>query len=53
MWHGETPPECWPKALVIIPIYKKGNHKDCEDYRGISLTNTGYRIFLKVIKMQT
>jgi hypothetical protein len=47
-WHGETPPECWLKALVI-PIYKK-NYKDCESYRGISLTNAGYKIFAKGIK---
>jgi hypothetical protein len=50
-WHGETPPECWLKALVIL-IYKKRNHKDCESYRGISLTNAGYKIFAKVIKLK-
>jgi hypothetical protein len=33
-----------------MPIYNKGNLKDCENYNGISLTNAGYKIFAKVIK---
>jgi hypothetical protein len=49
IWYGETPQECWQKVL-FIPINKKVNHKDCENYRGISLIDAGYNIFAKVIK---
>ena len=36
-------PELWSKA-VIIPIYKKGNPNDADNYRGISLTSVFSRI---------
>jgi hypothetical protein len=49
IWRGETPPEVWQRALFVT-IYKKVTHKDCENYRGISVTNAGYKILTKVIK---
>jgi hypothetical protein len=42
VWQGETPPESWQKSLVI-PLHKKGDLKKCENYRGISLLNSGYK----------
>jgi sorting nexin-29 len=35
---------------VVILIFKKGNRRDCDNYRGISLLNTGYKIFANFIK---
>ena len=32
-------PEIWYTG-VIVPIYKKGDHKQSENYRGITLTST-------------
>lgn len=41
-------PENW-KKVVIIPIHKKGDKTECENYRGISLLNSVYKIFSKVL----
>jgi hypothetical protein len=35
---------------VVIPIFKKGNRKDCDKYRGVSLLNIGYKIHVNIIK---
>src|SRR5664279_1505412 len=36
VWDEETFPEEWRKA-VIVPIYKKKDKLDCNNYRGVSL----------------
>ncbi len=41
-------PEQWNLAYVI-PIFKKGNKKLCENYRPISLTSTVCRVFERLI----
>jgi sorting nexin-29 len=44
----------WLEASVIS-IYKKGDRSNCENYRGISLINVGYKICAKIInkRLQT
>ena len=41
-------PEEW-KASIIVPIHKKGVEKDCNNYRGISLLPTTYKILSNIL----
>jgi hypothetical protein len=47
--QGLNPPECWQRAIVI-PIYKKGDKKKCDNYRGISILNSGHKLYTSIIK---
>ena len=42
-------PDDW-KAANIIPIHKKGPKDNIENYRPISLTSLGMKIFERIIK---
>jgi sorting nexin-29 len=41
-------PEEW-KELIIVPIYKKVDKMDCNNYRGISLLPTTYKILSTIL----
>ena len=45
--YGDFPEE-W-RTAIIIPIHKKGDRNNPDNYRGISLLNTGYKIYSKII----
>jgi hypothetical protein len=36
IWNKEELPEKW-KESIIVPIYKKGDKTECNNYRGISV----------------
>jgi hypothetical protein len=43
VWNKEELPDQW-KESIIAPVYKKGDKTDCNNYRGISLLSTSYKI---------
>jgi hypothetical protein len=45
-WNKEELPQQW-KESIIVPIYKKGD-KHCNNYRGISLLSTVYKILSNI-----
>jgi hypothetical protein len=43
IWNKEELPDQW-KESIIVPIHKTGDKTDCNNYRGISLLSTSYKI---------
>jgi hypothetical protein len=37
------------KESIIVPVHKKGNKTDCNNYRGVSLLSTSYKILLNIL----
>jgi hypothetical protein len=48
IWNKEELPDEW-KESIIVPIYKKGDKTDCNNYRGISLLSTSYQILSNIL----
>jgi len=48
IWKDEQLPEEWNKAIVV-PLHKKGDKLNFSNYRGISLLNTAYKVFSKIL----
>ncbi|WP_333764848.1 RNA-directed DNA polymerase, partial [Streptomyces sp. IBSBF 2390] len=43
IWSNLTMPSEWSLSM-ITPVYKKGDKKECKNYRGISVLNSAYKI---------
>ena len=48
IWNKEGLPEEW-KESIIVPIHKKGDKTDCNNYRGISLLPTTYKMLSNIL----
>jgi hypothetical protein len=48
IWKKEKLSEEW-KELIIVPIHKKGDKTGCNNYRGISLLPTTYKILSNIL----
>lgn len=48
MRKGEDWPEEWREG-VVVPIITKGKGEKVEDYRGVTLTQTVYKIYAAVL----
>jgi len=46
--YAKKLPEEW-KESIIVPIHKKGDKTDCNNYRGISLLPTNCRILSNIL----
>ena len=47
-WKSHKIPEDWLTAQVIS-IFKRGRRDDCNNYRGISLVDTAYKVYTRII----
>lgn len=48
MWRGEGWIEDWNEG-IIVPVVKKGESVRVEEYRGITLTLTLYKVYASVL----
>jgi hypothetical protein len=46
--NKEELPEEW-KELIILPVYKKGDKTDCNNYRGISFLSSTCKILANIL----
>lgn len=47
-WQKLKIPNTW-KVAEVISIFKKGDKKNCENYRGISLLCTMYKVYARIV----
>jgi hypothetical protein len=47
-WNKKELPQQW-KESIILPIYKKGDKTDYNNYRGISILSTAYKILSNIL----
>jgi hypothetical protein len=48
IWNKEELPQQWEES-IIVPIYRKGDKADCNNYQGISLLSTAYKILSNIL----
>ena len=49
IWKTQQWPQVW-KRSVFIPIWKKGNAKECSNYRTIALISQACKVMLKILQ---
>jgi hypothetical protein len=48
IWMEERVPGSWNEG-IIIPVHKKGDKTKCNNYRGISLLISAYKVFSRIL----
>jgi hypothetical protein len=48
IWNKEELSDQW-KASIIVPVHKKGDKTDCNNYRGISLLSAWYKMLSNIL----
>ena len=48
IWNKEEFPDEW-KESIIVPIHKKGDKTNCNNYRSISLLPTTYKVWSNIL----
>ena len=49
IWKTQQWPQDWKKS-VFIPISKKGNAKECSNYRTTALTSHASKVMLQILQ---
>ena len=49
IWKGQQWPQDWERS-VFIPIPKKGNAKECSNYRTVGLISHASKVMLKILQ---
>ena len=49
IWKAQQLPQAW-KRSVFIPISKKGNAKECSNYRMIALISHASKVMLRILQ---
>ena len=49
MWKTQQWPQDW-KRSVFVPVPKKGNAKECSNYRTIALISLSSKVMLKILQ---
>ena len=49
IWKTRQWPQDW-KTVVLVPIPKKGNAKECSNYRTIALISHASKVMLKILE---
>ena len=50
IWKSQQWPQDW-KRSIFIPFPKKGNAKECSNYRTIALTSQASKVMLKILQV--
>ena len=48
-WKNKNIPKDW-EIGIIVPIHKKGDTKDCNNYRGLTLLSTVLKIYERILE---
>ncbi len=48
LWEEEMIPEDWSMSIVL-PLFKKGDRRACNNYRGISFIDVAAKVFVSLL----